>query len=556
MKKTHLLMLLIFLFSCKKEKQQNNQFVEPPLSARQEAKIVFSKTLAIALEKEPSLRAFIKSEALKMFDNDYDVLLQMVLGKDLGQETVSEILFKHAPSKVALQDAIESLPTLTIMVPEVPNFTAETWNTASEIPMVAVAPESKHFNSIDLYNAKLEVTKAPYGLVPGFPVVVVKENERVAITVPSASLSSKKTSTIMNYVNSGSNTTQKYNFHFLDPAFDGTSKNSKGTNTNVSVSSKGKTSLGPADSKISRIVNFPTTNIIDYNYFSLDQRVVEAFNKNVEWQRDYVYYGIDPAAGVVKGKFNNRYVEHIVSLKINKAASDLSDSPEDPVNVETYQKHKPPAPFPKLWTDGAFEIRINILINAKAGAGPTLEKIFSIPGDLLYDVVYQQVPNSINWYRVSSTPKEYKLLQPEPIVAWDLENYSSQWKFVVSEFDNATTVTNIHTYSTKFATNFNFDVALGEKVKVGAKYGSSTEETEVRTHQIVTTLTSDQLGEGILEFASPIILRREDNVPYDPYANGGRPPRDNPNGPWFVNRYITNDISGGSITLSVEPKYR
>jgi hypothetical protein len=65
--KIYYLAILALLFSCKKEiKQENLSFIQVS-NEKQDSKVIFSKALAIALEKEPNLRLFIKNEAMKQF---------------------------------------------------------------------------------------------------------------------------------------------------------------------------------------------------------------------------------------------------------------------------------------------------------------------------------------------------------------------------------------------------------------------------------------------------------------------------------------------------------
>jgi len=147
------LLVFTFLFSCKKE--NGNLSSSPTLVEKQDSKTIFSKTLAIALEKEPELRSFIKTEALKQFDLDNDVLYQMVKDEKISSnQTFYQLFVKYSNSKQELDSAINDLPTLTIMIPELPDFTPQDWKTNSEIPLVAISPKNKNFKSIDLYNSK------------------------------------------------------------------------------------------------------------------------------------------------------------------------------------------------------------------------------------------------------------------------------------------------------------------------------------------------------------------------------------------------------------------
>lgn len=332
-------------FSCKKDLNKGEG--QGPLSLDTKTKLYhktnFSKTLAITLDREPSLRALIKNEALKQFDKDNDVLYQMI--KDVkveGNETVYDKLIKYASSKVELDAAIEALPTLTIMVPELPVFTPLDWNASIEIPQVAVAPESKG-SSVNIYNAKGEITKMPFGYFPAFPVVVVKENERVNVRVNGVDRS-PKSAVLLHDANGKNNaffSTGNKVFSFSNEAFDGLSgvslSQASVRNQVLAYRNDNKTSriVGTGDGIPSPPSPFPP----DPNYVELDQSIIDAYNLKLDWHRDYIYYGINPDAGIILGKFNSNFREHLVSIKMLAGIGAISDQDEDP-------RYDPNAPLP------------------------------------------------------------------------------------------------------------------------------------------------------------------------------------------------------------------
>jgi len=541
--KIYYLMILALLFSCKKERNQEQSALNMEPSKKQNAKVIFSRVLAIALEKEPNLRLFIRNEALKQFDMDNDVLFQMVKDEKITpDQTFYQIMSKYSQSKATLDSVINSLPTLTIMVPELPNFTPISWKTESEIPQVAISPENKNFRDIDLYNSKGEITKIAYGAIPNFPVVVVKENERVNVSVNNIDKSPISATLLRTSVESNqSNFLSKDNmkFSFSNEAFNGIERSSL---IKPSLSNVSKLAL-TNENKISRVVDVNLTNQPN----AIDPSVIEAFNINLDWHRDYIYYGLNPNLGIDKGKFNNRMIEHIVSIRMKDGNyTRISDQAEDPTVSEQWVQPRPErGGYVTNWTDGYFDIRISILINAKNGAGTQLNKVISARGSDLYDIKYRTEgvpgrPGSTQLRFDGLTPKDYIL--NEPIVAWNLENYGAAWKFIVSEYDPSEEIITTFNESTKFATNFNYEIGFGEKVKVGYKFGITQETTSSSTYQYKTTRGSDELGEGILEFGSPIILRKEQ------YTYTGR------NGTIVGYNYITNEVSCGSIYLAIEPR--
>lgn len=538
--KFYYLAIISILFSCKKESKQEKSIQVSSTIERQDSKTTFSKVLAIALDKEPDLRLFIKNEALKQFDMDNDVLFQMVKDEKVSlDETFYQLLVKHSNSKPELDSAINDLPTLTIMIPELPDFTPQNWKTNSEIPLVAISPKNKNFKFIDLYNSKGEVTKIQNGSIPTFPVVVVKENERVNVYVNN--IDKSPTSSVL--LRSSNEHTQasfllknNMKFSFSNEAFDG-------VNVNPSKTSIIAPKLAMKnESKVSRVVGVDVSNQPN----AIDPSVIEAFNINLDWHRDYIYYGLNPNLGVDKGKFNNRMVEHIVSIRMKDGNyTRISDQAEDPNVSEEYVLVRPErGGYITNWTDGYFDIRISILINANNGASAQINKVISAKGSDLYDIKYRTegggTRNPVKRFD-GLTPKDFIL--NEPIVAWNLENYGAAWKFIVSEYDPSEEIVTTYNQSTKFATNFNYEIGFGEKVKIGYKFGATQETTSSSTYQYKTTRGSDELGEGILEFGAPIILRKEAST----YTG-----RDGQ----VITRYnyVTNEVSCGTIFLAIEPR--
>lgn len=220
--------------------------------------------------------------------------------------------------------------------------------------------------------------------------------------------------------------------------------------------------------------------------------------------------------------------------------------------IQTHLCHRPPprggegsSPrFPAYpWTDGAFDLRIVIMVNAKTGTGQTILKTISAKPSDLYHVDYRPTGRPGSFEFAGLSPREFYV--NIPIVSWNLENYGVAWKFSVSEYDLSETIKKSNTHTSEFATNFEFNVGWGEKVKKGIKFGASTRETKTDTYEIITTKGSDDLGEGILEFGSPIILKKET-------VNIGTPQR-----PRTSQHYVLNEINTGSIVLNVEPvRYR
>jgi hypothetical protein len=441
--------------------------------------ITFAKTLAKALKNELGLRIILKEEALKEFDKDYDVLYQMIKNKLVREnKTVSELLKDYAENAQEFELIESTLPLLTIFVPELPDFSAQKWNVNQDIPAVAVGLVKD--NNIPVFDFSGKLIDIPNGAIPAFPVITVKQNERV-------SLNNNKSNAKSFHKN------EQFDFIFIDEAFNNINNNQKRTG-----------------------IITPT---------SIDPRNVEAYYAGVEWQRDYIYYGLTPNNPI--GKFKNNYSEFITSFKfldVSAALNKISDQ-----QGEVYKFFAPTNVF---LLEGNYEFRVSIIINSKNGLGNQITKIFSAKtSDLLG---FKLKRSAIGFYYVESVfGKEYN---PNiEILPWDLQNYGTAWKFIFYEYDLDQEITETFENTSTFAVNFGYDATFEDSVKQGVKFGASAGVTERRVYSVKTTLTSDFLGEATLTFDQPVITNIQNSS----------------TGNIFTTREIT---TGNLVSISVEPK--
>ncbi|MGC1204892.1 MAG: hypothetical protein WA839_08410 [Flavobacteriaceae bacterium] len=104
--------------------------------------------------------------------------------KNSSVATLSGLLESYFKDKNELAQIEQQLPLLTIFVPELPedSFSAETWdpNDDEQIPVVAIRLETTNeVPMIDAVNSHEYVLEQD--LVPGYPVIVIKNNERLAV---------------------------------------------------------------------------------------------------------------------------------------------------------------------------------------------------------------------------------------------------------------------------------------------------------------------------------------------------------------------------------------
>lgn len=184
------------MFACNQQKEQ----VTPQTSTNiplNKAKIVtdldqdmadFAQALAKSLKSE-DLRIFVKQEAAKMFDGDYDILFgktshARIAGKSFRQHIESNLTVdnQRSTNKEALIDRILSQnPLLNIAVP----VHLEDWKAGAYVPKVAILPEGyddKTASHIRAFDANGKAYWIDAQNEPNEPVVVVGWNERLKTT--------------------------------------------------------------------------------------------------------------------------------------------------------------------------------------------------------------------------------------------------------------------------------------------------------------------------------------------------------------------------------------
>jgi len=481
------------LFSCGEHEDFNIRKSEEIFSDSKinDLQLSFGMALSRALKDYPELRTIIKNESLKKFNNDNDVLYQMIKENVVASGfSMHDILSQYFENESKLEQIEENLPLLTIFVPTLPDFSPETWNAETEIPQIAVVLKGK--SNVSIFDSDGSETLLSPDLIPGFPVLVIKQNERVIAHNSGSYSKNRVANSALSFFKN-----QDFEFEFEDEIFDGI--NNSGSNNNKRTI---PTFVLPGQSQ---------TIILD------------AYNSGTAVHRDYIYYGITPTSS--SGTYRNNYSEYIRGFEFVNANGlpSIANAVGDPQPNEYIVPNHPP-----YWTDGVFEFRVIILINARNGAGQTLLKRFNANGSDLFTIKYKRY--ILNIYKIESiTPKLYN---PNiELVPWNLEDYSTGWKFMVWEEDDEQTETYKETHTSKFVTNFTIGSG-GEKKKTKWELGVGYEVTNSQEHTISIKKTSDELGEAILTYDQPIII--------DQYWEN------------YVLWTRTNEISTGLVKLSIE----
>ncbi|KGE15853.1 hypothetical protein [Sphingobacterium deserti] len=519
-KPIYLIMLAgILVSTCQKEKL-NPEIGIPTnsniLQVSGAEKVQFARVLSKAVYHEQAVREFLKREALKQFDNDYDVLYGLVKDNIVKDGlTFKEVLGIYANDENFIKDLEVKAPLLNILVPDLTMFTefnAETWDISdAEVPVTAlVGGDSQTFygNGDEVFSLSLEE-------VPGFPCLIVKDNERVKPT----QLLKVKGST-------------SYDYTFLDPVYDGRLK------TKGAIDIDGR-KYGYRDDQII------SPSIIV-------QRAFDEFGTDpFYWQRDYIYFNLTKAQPQ-RGRFNEHVREYIDRIKVDpRILSTIIDHPNDPrlTSFEIKSNSKNPLSWAeivrRLWTDGKFELRFFIYKGRKGeGAVPderqenvSPQDLFSIrniehrikKGGLFRRDLHTFSVKSINdlegkWY----APRQGAGIQLEQ---WNIMEESVSMKIVVEEFDPGDIEERQITVNSKYVSskNFKFDFGLGNIpkwiVKLDLSFGTSSQKEESRTEVVTwkTTHTSDKMGDVTFYFSDPVLRNQYyKHVPelkiYDGYA--------------------------------------
>lgn len=488
-KPKNLMMILacVSIWSCQKNEinESDNSLSDIELtsnlehSAKEELKLEFSKALYATLKENESLRRLIKEEALKKFDNDYDILYSLIKDEVLDNGQTVQTMMTTYLGDALLEKIEKEMPTLTIFVPELPesSFSAELWNTVNQIPQVAYNVKST--NDVPIIKSESQSFILPSYEIPLFPVIVVKENERVVTTTSSGSKGISSKNSEKNIFKSSDGVT----YRFLDDSFN----KALNTETKNTINSFQKSTVDPK-------------HIAAYDFFE----------NQAGWQRDHIYYDLTPASS--RGPFNYDFKEHITSFRLRggggwsdgvNAYNKIADQTGDPrIGIQYVQGY--PQTYGS-WTDGVFEFKVTALINAKNGIGAEYVTYFPAPPRDLFRI-RRSTPSGEDYNTLRLRHLRTKRFYPDlALMKWDLDQYASTIKIDIEEVDRTETVSTTDTRTVKFATNFGIDIGFGKKVKIGLEFGASREETKTQSITRSFTQDNDRLGSVIIDFADDCV---------------------------------------------------
>lgn len=456
------LLLVICFYSCKQEQitsQPNERVSHEQIEKYRED---FSKTLAVAV-KDASVRSLIKQEASRQFDGEAEFLFQSVKSTRLANgETLFEYLSSIYGDVNEFQEIVNSIPTLTILIPSVYKFSIDEWDVERQVPAVTSLPvflTKQKATTLKTYYQDGSQKELNRLTIPTEPVIVVKNSER--ITISNHSIANAKTS-------QQSFQAGDFTFAFIDNSFKKATKQEQNARVD--------------------------------NIYRFSDKVRYAYQNNLSSVRDYVYYGIAPELGVNSGTFSNQYSEQITSVKFTPGFENhiIDDVATD-------------------WTDGNLELMFNItLIDNKTSVSP-ITKWLSVPLSRVCDCYY----NSSGALVITGFNKTYDVLGDGNVpklslLSWDMKRYGDSWKVDVLEHDaQSTTTYSINsTVTSSYGTNYN------NNVKEGANFGSTSSNgvTYSQGYSLAVSGGSDNLGNFLVDWKDKVILEDwigDSSLPYE-----------------------------------------
>lgn len=475
------------------------------------AKSRFGEILSSATYKNKELRQFLKEEALRQFDKNYDVLYAKVKDTKIGGNSFKAILNKYAkPGE--LDEIFNLVPNLNIHVPKISmfNISAENLNIDDEeIPVVI--PQQ---NSNILYLNGQVVDSIAAGDVPAFHVFVINNNSRVFVNRNTRS------------------SIQPY--EFIDEAFNGEHAIRRTRNSVVNASLVG-------------------------------QKAVEAFklfnkndgsNQSIALQRDYIYYGMTPNS--TKGSLNRSVTEYLTFIEVNpktyfKIAEKAEGTKENPqftddpyINKNSTSRKKRDFTREELinefWTKGAYNFRVEVLLS---NSHKPYVKYIPVKPDEIWNFNYDRRYRHSTKFRHSKctytidpnkfTAKRYDISsQSIDLQKWDLSEEGLTREVYFYEEDPNFTIDLIYKMditkmkSSKISgdTKYELGISIGE-IKTGTESNLGTnKESSTTTHETIELSTKisskdDSLGMAKIYFYDPLIMeKRNGNYVVKTYNTG------------------------------------
>ena len=452
----------------------------------------FAEIISVATYNRPEVREFLKREAIKQFDKNYDVLYVNVKDSYIGNETFGDILNYYATSG-ELESIENAVPTINIYIPKISLFDVLPENLDCKDKEIPVVLPGETDNK--LYVNGVIVDSIAKGNVPDFHVFVINKNSRVVVDAKTRAVGKR--------------------FRFIDPEFDTSNLRAVTRGSLESVSVVGEKAIKA------------------YSYFYKD----DGSNQSKALQRDYIYYGMTPTSQ--KGNLNQSVSEYMSFIEIDPVAY-FKISDNIPSENKKLQKDDPELKkkevsrkkrdftteelINEFWTEGCYNLKIEVI--RSTSNVPTVKYLALLPEDIWnfnLDRTYRHstaLRHSKYTYRIDPrkfTAKRYYLASNFiSFGKWDLSNESLSRDIIFTETDPGDTYSDKYEYETQTVkrTKVNGDVKIGIGLNdgksnittdVGVENETTTTKKVTKVISVTRTNYDDPLGDVSIYFYDPII---------------------------------------------------
>ena len=501
----------------------------------------FSIALSKVISTNESARVLLKSEAMRQFDNDYDVLFANASGMVVaGGKTFAEMIQEALGETATVEDILSLVPTLTIYVTDITwldpdGFRADRWDTSDRrvsVTYIGTDKECEKLYANGSFIGRIE----PY-TIPGGPVLIVKKSERVRASVSTRSGEDVSYEYIADAYNPECNIPDtKYNNYYTGPY--------------TWNWLEGQTPGEHAETMTISMLNSINPDIISaYEMFKTHQYAL---------QNDYICYGMTPDS--LQGTLHNNVHLRLVRFKIHPSAFDYVIDEEgidrkftgnswstDDNGHGASAEPSVSTVYSKIWSDGRLEIHVETyglsgttqyLLNEDAH-NVDIADLFTVNQQSIKREQWGSTP--IKWYitwrysianrnETTLTEKWYYPANTADLPTWDLVNNSAFYMRFTEHDSGATTNTQV-TATNKKANSFSLSgegsvgISIGGQagtVKLGLGWSSTNEDTYTQSITKTVTQKDEVLLGQVIQYTDNYITGRTGVVRYGVHSyNGG-----------------------------------
>lgn len=465
-----------------------------------EAQREFAIVLSKVVRRSQSLRLFLKENAQKQFDNNYDVFYPYVKNSEVEAGKTFRQLMVENSSEETMAAVEHALPLLTIFIPDLSMFDAfdvNNWDVTQD--EVLVSYDEGNAENV-FFEDGVEELKISSAEVPAFPFLLVKSTNRMKVVGNTRA-------------NGKEELTYDYAEEFFKPQ-GGTRARGDGTHSDIANDT------------------LPSSNYVPSSM--LHPLVVEAYNLCKDdfynLQRDYIYYGLSknkPTNGKLKYGIKERLVKFKIDPKVLDRMSDYKNNlDKDPyLNDEVFVKKHPLSVeevVKRIWHEGKFTIRFYFYPTLRDKEMKPVQITMDLyPSELFhidrihlrykhktatrrskYHYTVEPKNLSAKWVNVS---KLYPCILSE---SWDLSSLATNIYVQIIEYDDGATSREGYEIANTFEYKGNLggEFGLSKDVKLSAGLSADKKETHTRKIEVDRTNTSDDLGALYINYTDKIIV--------------------------------------------------